>query len=317
MLPTAAAPFPSDARHQPETDAQMEHQRAELADLIARHAPDDGSFQTAIKPLFMVRHDRPSQSVPSVVQPALCIMAQGRKDVTLGGELYTYDPLNYLVVSVALPISGKIIYATPEEPHLALRLEIDPADINALIAEAGPMGVPSRPSGRGMYVERIDTHLLDAVLRLIRLLDSPKDIAMLAPLIKREILYRLLRGSEGYRLYEIAISSCQTHRVTQAIKWLNEHFQQPLRIDELAREVNLSVSTLHHRFKAVTAMSPLQYQKQLRLQEARRLMLAEGIEASAAAYRVGYESPSQFSREYSRLFGAPPLRDLARLRTTP
>jgi AraC-like DNA-binding protein len=320
MLPTAVEPAVTsatpDTRTLPELNAHMEQQRAELAGLIRRHAPTDGSFQTLIKPLFMVRHDRPLQSVPGLVQPALCIMAQGRKDVTLGGELFTYDPLNYLVLSVALPISGKVIHATPEDPHLAMRLDIDPADINALIAEAGPMSVPTRPSGRGMYVERIDSQLLDAVIRLIRLLDSPKDIPMLAPLITREILYRLLRGSEGYRLYEIAISNCQTHRVTQAIKWLNEHFQQPLRIEELAREVNLSVSTLHHRFKAVTAMSPLQYQKQLRLQEARRLMLSDGLEASAAGYKVGYESPSQFSREYSRLFGAPPLRDLARLRKT-
>lgn len=320
MLPTAIEPAATsalpDTRPMPELSAQMEQQRAELAELIRRHAPADGSFQTLIKPLFMVRHDHPLQSVPGLVQPALCIMAQGRKDVTLGGELFTYDPLNYLVLSVALPISGKVIYATPDDPHLAMRLDIDPAEINALIAEAGPMSVPTRPSGRGMYVERIDSQILDAVIRLIRLLDSPKDIPMLAPLITREILYRLLRGSEGYRLYEIAISNCQTHRVTQAIKWLNHNFQQPLRIEELAREVNLSVSTLHHRFKAVTAMSPLQYQKQLRLQEARRLMLADGIEASAAGYRVGYESPSQFSREYSRLFGAPPLRDLARLRKT-
>jgi len=316
MSLSALAPSAPDARPVAELSAQMTQQRAELAELIRRHAPVDGSFQTVIKPLFMVRHDRPSQSVPGLVQPALCIMAQGRKDVTLGGELYTYDPLNYLVLSVALPISGKVIYATPEEPHLALRLEIDPVEINALIAEAGPMSVPTRHSGRGMYVERIDSQLLDAVIRLIRLLDTPKDIPMLAPLINREILYRLLRGSEGHRLYEIAISNCQTHRVTQAIKWLNDHFQEPLRIEDLAREVNLSVSTLHHRFKSVTAMSPLQYQKQLRLQEARRLMLADGLEASAAGYRVGYESASQFSREYSRLFGAPPLRDLARLRST-
>lgn len=319
MSLTALAPSAPDARPVAELNAPMTQQRAELAELIRRHAPADGSFQTVIKPLFMVRHDHPSQSVPGLVQPALCIMAQGRKDVTLGGELYTYDPLNYLVLSVALPISGKVIHATPEEPHLALRLEIDPVEINALIAEAGPMSVPMRQgahSGRGMYVERIDAQLLDAVIRLIRLLDTPKDIPMLAPLINREILYRLLRGSEGHRLYEIAISNCQTHRVTQAIKWLNDHFQQPLRIEDLAKEVNLSVSTLHHRFKAVTAMSPLQYQKQLRLQEARRLMLADGLEASAAGYRVGYESASQFSREYSRLFGAPPLRDLARLRST-
>jgi len=319
MLPTVASSAPpagTDSHPIAELSPQMELQRAELAELIRRHAPTDGSFQSVIKSLFMVRHDHAQQSVPGLVHPALCIMAQGRKDVTLGDEVFTYDPLNYLVLSVALPISGKVIYATPDEPHLAMRLDIDPAQINALIAEAGPMSVPSRPSGRGMYVERIDSQLLDAVIRLIRLLDSPKDIPMLAPLITREILYRLLRGSEGYRLYEIAISNCQTHRVTQAIKWLNENFQQALRIDELAKEVNLSVSTLHHRFKAVTNMSPLQYQKQLRLQEARRLMLSDGLEASAAGYKVGYESPSQFSREYSRLFGAPPLRDLARLRKT-
>nr|WP_268801192.1 AraC family transcriptional regulator [Pseudomonas sp. BSw22131] len=292
----------------------MEQQRVELTDLILRHSKSEGSQQTAIKALHMVRHESPTQSIPTLVQPALCIMAQGSKDVKLGDASFTYDPLHYLVLSVAMPISGKIVYASSQEPHLAMRIDIDPAEINALIAEAGPMSVPSRPSGRGLYIERIDSTLLDAVIRLIRLLDSPKDIPMLAPLINREILYRLLRGQQGHKLYEIAIANCQTHRVTQAIKWLNEHYQQPLRIDELAREVNLSVSTLHHRFKAVTAMSPLQYQKQLRLQEARRLMLNDGLEASAAGYKVGYESPSQFSREYSRLFGAPPLRDLARLR---
>src|SRR5690606_14784197 len=171
------------------------------------------------------------------------------------------------------------------------------------------------PSGRGLYVEKTDPQLLDALLRLVRLLDAPRDIPMLAPLIRREILYRLLRGPQGYRLYEIALANSQTHRVSQAIAWLNQHFQRPLRIEDLAREVNLSTSTLHHRFKAVTSMSPLQYQKQLRLQEARRLMLNEGLEAAVAGYRVGYESPSQFSREYSRLYGAPPIRDVARLRT--
>ncbi|WP_426113915.1 AraC family transcriptional regulator N-terminal domain-containing protein [Pseudomonas sp. DSP3-2-2] len=301
-------------RHVETLSADMEKQRAELADLIRRYAPKEGSFQTAIAPLFMARYENPSESLPAVAQPALCIFAHGSKQVRLGDETYTYDPLNYLVVSVAMPLSGRILNATVDNPNLALRLDIDPVEINALIAEAGPMSVPTRPSGRGLYVERIDTQLLDAVLRLSRLLDSPKDIAMLAPLIKREILYRLLRSQQGHRLYEIAIANCQTHRVTQAITWLNAHFGEPLRIEELAREVNLSVSTLHHRFKAVTAMSPLQYQKQLRLQEARRLMLADGLDASAAGYKVGYESASQFSREYSRQFGAPPLRDLARLR---
>lgn len=238
------------------------------------------------------------------------------KSLFLGDEQYAYDPLHYMVVSVTLPLSAVRLDASPENPSLGLRMDLDPAEISQLIAESGPMLVPNRPSGRGLYVERTDAALLDALLRLLRLLDTPRDIAMLAPLFRREILYRLLRGPQGYRLYEIALANSQTHRVCQAITWLNNNFQQPLRIEDLAREVNLSTSTLHHRFKAVTSMSPLQYQKQLRLQEARRLMLNDGLEAAVAAYRVGYESPSQFSREYSRLYGAPPIRDVARLRAT-
>ena len=297
-------------------DADMEKQRAELAAIIRQNTAEDGTYATAVGSLFMSRHSKSHEFAPVLAQPALCIMAQGRKEVRLADEYFIYDPLNYLVVSVSMPLSGRVVNVTSEEPILAVRLDIDPAEISALIADAGPLGVPSRPTGRGLYVERIDTAMLDAVLRLARLLDAPKDIAMLAPLIRREILYRLLRSQQGHRLYEIAIANSQSHRISQAIKWLNGNYEQPLRIDDLAKEVNLSVSTLHHRFKAMTAMSPLQYQKQLRLQEARRLMLAEGLEASAAGYRVGYESPSQFSREYSRLFGAPPLRDLARLRLT-
>ncbi|PYC42697.1 AraC family transcriptional regulator [Pseudomonas protegens] len=293
---------------------EMERQRVELAAIIARNTAEDGSYATAINSLFVSRHSTSHHFGSVLAQPALCIMAQGRKEVRLADESYNYDPLNYLVVSVSVPLSGKVAIVSPQEPILALRLDIDPGEINALIADAGPLGVPARPTGRGLYVERLDPAMLDAVLRLTRLLDTPKDIAMLAPLVRREILYRLLRSPQGHRLYEIATANSQGHRVNQAIKWLNGNFVQPLRIDDLAREVNLSVSTLHHRFKAMTAMSPLQYQKQLRLQEARRLMLAEGLEASAAGYRVGYESPSQFSREYSRLFGAPPLRDMARLR---
>jgi AraC-like DNA-binding protein len=297
-------------------DEDMEKQREELAAIIRRNTTEDGNYATAVDSLIMSRHSQTHQFAPVLAQPALCIMAQGRKEVRLADEVFNYDPLNYLVVSVSMPVSGRVVTVTSEEPILSVRLDIDPAEITALIADAGPMGVPTRPTGRGLYVERLDAAMLDAVLRLTRLIDTPKDIAMLAPLIRREILYRLLRSQQGHRLYEIAIANSQSHRISQAIKWLNGHYEQPLRIDDLAKEVNLSVSTLHHRFKAMTAMSPLQYQKQLRLQEARRLMLAEGLEASAAGYRVGYESPSQFSREYSRLFGAPPLRDLARMRLT-
>ena len=252
-------------------DEEMEKQRAELAGIIRRNTSEDGSYATAIDTLMVSRHSSSHQFAPVLAQPALCIMAQGRKEVRLADETFNYDPLNYLVVSVSVPLSGKVVIVSPEEPILALRLDIDPAEITALIADAGPLGVPSRPTGRGLYVERLDPPMLDAVLRLARLLDTPKDIAMLAPLVRREILYRLLRSRQGHRLYEIAIANSQSHRVSQAIKWLNGHFEQPLRIDDLAREVNLSVSTLHHRFKAMTAMSPLQYQKQLRLQEARRL----------------------------------------------
>ncbi len=295
-------------------DPALEKQRVELAELIYRHTRKDGTSATGVDALFVSRYSESSDFAPSLPQPALCILAQGRKEVRLADEQFAYDPLNYLVVSVSMPISGRVVEISPDKPVLALRLDIDPVEINTLISDAGPIGVPSRPAGRGVYVEPIDPPMLDALLRLTRLLDTPKDIAMLAPLIRREILYRLLRSPMGYRLYEIATENSQTHRVSRAISWLNGNFEQPLRIDNLAREANLSVSTLHHRFKAMTAMSPLQYQKQLRLNEARRLMLSEGLDASAAGYRVGYESPSQFSREYSRQFGAPPVRDLARLR---
>lgn len=293
---------------------ELEKQRQELAGIISRNTREDGTCATRIDALFLSRYSASTDFSPSLPQPALCILAQGRKEVRLADEHFAYDPLNYLVVSVSMPISGRVIEVCAEKPILALRLDIDPLEINTLISEAGPMGVPARPAGRGVYVEPIDPPMLDALLRLTRLLDTPKDIAILAPLVRREILYRLLRSPQGYRLYEIATENSQTHRVSQAVSWLNGNFEQPLRIDSLAREANLSVSTLHHRFKALTAMSPLQYQKQLRLNEARRLMLTEGLDAAAAGYRVGYESPSQFSREYSRQFGAPPLRDMARLR---
>ncbi|ANY88017.1 MULTISPECIES: AraC family transcriptional regulator [Pseudomonas] len=292
----------------------LEAQRQELADLIRRHVGEPSGTVSAIDDLYLVSYRETLRSMPALAQPALCILAQGSKTLFLGDERYAYDPLHYMVVSVTLPISGALLEASPENPSLGLRMDIDPAQISQLIAESGPMMVPNLPSGRGLYVERSDPQLLDALLRLLRLLDSPRDIPVLAPLIRREILYRLLRGPQGHRLYEIALANSQTHRVCQAITWLNRHYQQPLRIEDLAREVNLSTSTLHHRFKAVTSMSPLQYQKQLRLQEARRLMLNDGLEAAVAGYRVGYESPSQFSREYSRLYGAPPIRDVARLR---
>ncbi len=299
---------------EPVTQSHVETQRQELARLIARFCPADGIVETAVPNLALFRAAEPSPITHTLYRPALCVMAQGQKKVRLEEEVYCYDPLHYLVTSVPLPVKGEVTLASPEAPYLSLRLEIVPGELGGLLASAGPLGVPNRGGGRGLHVDPIDAPLLDAVLRLLRLLETPRDIATLAPLVQREILYRLLQSPQGQLLRDIATADSQAHRVNRAIEWLNHHFDEPLRIDELARVANLSTSTLHHRFKAVTAMSPLQYQKQLRLQEARRLMLCENLDVSSAGYKVGYESPSQFSREYSRLFGEPPVRDLARLR---
>ncbi|WP_462383048.1 AraC family transcriptional regulator [Pseudomonas sp. Marseille-QA0892] len=293
---------------------RVEALRRELADSIARNTSSDGSHQTAIGPLSLSRCESLSLPMPAIYQPCLCLIVQGRKQVLLGEEMFYYDPLNYLVASVTLPVSGQVIDATPDEPYLGLKLDIDAALIADLIHTSSPIGAPGATPTRGLFVDRLDEPLLDAVVRLVRLLDSPQDAAVLAPLAIREILYRVLRGPYGALLRDVVIADSQTHRIGRAIEWLNGNFREPLSIEALARRVNLSPSSLHHRFKALTAMSPLQYQKQLRLQEARRLMIAEGLEAAAAGYRVGYESPSQFSREYARQFGAPPVRDVARWR---
>ena len=296
-------------------DEELTRLRAELASTMHRYAPTYGVFQTGIAPLYFIRSDTPTDVIHTVHKPGLCIVVQGRKQVQLWEECYVYDPLNYLVVSVTLPLAGQVTEASSEKPYFCIRLDIDPAEIAQLIADVSPVGVPSQQPHRGLYLDKIDSSLLDAMLRLVRLLDVPSDIPALAPLALREIFYRLLKGQQGQRLHEIAITDSQTHRVTRAIEWLNNNYAQPLHIDKLASYVNLSNSTLHHRFKAVTAMSPLQYQKQLRLQHARRLMISEGLDVSTAGFKVGYESPSQFSREYSRMFGAPPSRDIAKLRS--
>ncbi|MGY2257708.1 AraC family transcriptional regulator N-terminal domain-containing protein [Pseudomonas sp. SDO55104_S430] len=289
--------------------------RTELATLIKKFAPDFGIHPTAIKNLNLIRSDLPTEDLHQILKPALCVVIDGRKEVRLANETYIYDPLNYLVVSVTLPIVGKVIEASPERPYLCMRLDIDPAQICRLIADASPIGVPvARDGERGLFLERTDISLLDAVLRLLRLLETPDDISALAPFAIQEIFYRLLKGQQGQRLHEIAIPDSQAHRVNRAIEWLNNHYAEPLSIDNLAQLINLSASALHHRFKSVTAMSPLQYQKQLRLQEARRLLLSEKSDVSSIGYKMGYESLSQFSREYSRLFGASPSKDMARLR---
>ncbi len=284
-----------------------------LVQLVERRTGRDGAHPTSIPGLTLYRSTSPSEPVQCVYEPSLCIVAQGRKRVILGDEIYLYDPAQFLLASVALPVAGEVIEASPATPYLSLQINLDPGTVGELIAD----NRLEAPSSRGLAVSRVEPPLLDAVGRLVGLLETPEEIGVLAPLIVREIIYRLLVGEQGGQLRQIAVGDGQARRVVRAIQWLKGHFAEPLRIEELARRVSMSPSALHHHFKAVTALSPLQYQKQLRLQEARRLLLAEGLDAAAAGYRVGYESSSQFSREYRRLFGKPPKLDLDSLRVAP
>jgi AraC-like DNA-binding protein len=288
----------------------------ELTVRVARLAPVDGVHQTAFPSLALSRGSVPTVCMPTVCQPCLGFVVQGRKRALLNDEVFHYDALNYLVVSVTLPMMGQVVEATTDRPFLSLRLDLDLEEIARLLLELGDRGAAPLAADRGLFVARMDEPLLDAVLRMVKLLDAPEDIAMLAPAVQREIYYRVLRGELGQRLVDLAECDGGNHRIVRAIEWLKQRFAAPLRIEELAEAVHMSSSALHHRFKAVTAMSPLQYQKHLRLHEARRLMFAGGMECAAAGYRVGYESPSQFSREYRRLFGAPPRVEIARLRET-
>lgn len=260
---------------------------------------------TGIPALTLYRSSGPSAHDAAVYEPALVVMAQGAKEVILGNVPYRYDPDHYLLVSVDLAVAARVVEASPTHPSLAIRITFDPAVVGELLADG--TAVPAGgATDRGIAVTPIDPPLRDAVTRLVELLDTPEHIPAIAPLVLREITYRILIGPQGPRLRQIASVGAPAQRIAEAIRWLKRHLDEPLRIETLAKNVGMGSSALHLHFKTVTTMSPLQYQKQLRLQEARRLMLGEGLDAAEAAFRVGYESPSQFSREYRRLFGAPP-----------
>jgi AraC-like DNA-binding protein len=293
---------------------QITVMRAELAAQIERLTGSDGLHPSPIPNLYFGRAS--CEQVPShtIVRPAFCLMAQGSKRVLLNDEVYIYDSGNYLIVSQNLPICANIQGATEEHPMLGLRIDFEPKDIATALLQMPPLErPPSQKPQRGLFTGEVTTDLLDAVLRLVNLLHTPAHIPALGPLYMREILYRLLTLPEGWRLAQMATTDGHSLRVARAINWLQAHYAEPLAVEDLAREVHMSVSSLHGHFKAVTAMSPLQFQKQLRLQEARRIMLTEKVDAGLAGHRVGYESPSQFNREYSRVFGAPPARDIKRL----
>src|SRR5215218_2968736 len=287
--------------------------RDELAGRIARAVREDGTVEP-LEGLRLARASSPTEAVHSVSTPSFCVVAQGSKEILLGEDRYRYDPAHYLITTAELPIASQITQASEERPYLRFLLKLDPALVGSVMVEAGHAAPQSYSAVKAIDVSPVEAALLDAVVRLVRLLDSPAEAGFLAPLIKREIVYRLLMGEQGGRLRHTAILGGHGHRIARAIDRLREDFDRPLRIDDLARESGMSVSGFHHHFKAVTAMSPLQFQKQLRLQEARRLMLGDDLDAASAGYRVGYGDASHFTREYKRLFGAPPVRDVERLR---
>ncbi len=299
---------------QAEREAElMQANREELVERIGQAIREDGTVQP-LKGLHLSRSSLPTEPVHGVSAPSVCVIAQGSKEVLLGDSRYQYDPSHYLLATIELPSVGQVLSASKERPYLSLRLELAPTLVGSVMLEAGYTSPPSRADVRAIDVSPLDVNLLDAVVRLVRLLDSPAEARVLLPLITREIIYRLLVGEQGARLRHLAILGGYTSHIARAVERLRQDFDQPLRIEQLARELGMSVSGLHHHFKAVTAMSPLQFQKRLRLQEARRLMLSEDLDAASAAYRVGYHDASHFNREYKSLFGVPPMRDVQRLR---
>jgi AraC-like DNA-binding protein len=273
----------------------------------------DGAAQP-LEGLHLYRHSFPLEQVYSLVEPSMCVVAQGSKEFLLGESRYRYDPFHYLLVTVGLPYVGQVLEASKEHPFLSLRLDLPPTLVGEVIVEAGHISPQDPASVRAISVSPVDGHLLDAMVRVARLLDAPGEARMLLPLLTREIIYRLLMGEQGTRLRHLAVLGGYSPSIARAIERLRQDFDQPLRIEQMACELGMSISVFHRHFKAVTALSPLQFQKRLRLLEARRLLLGENIDAQVAAYRVGYQDTSHFNREYKSLFGVPPMRDVQRLR---
>jgi len=292
----------------------MEVARETLGESIARWTGEGIRLVTAISALTLARREAPTDPMSHMYEPSICLIAQGAKRVLLGDDTFVYDAHHFLVTSVDLPTVVQVVKASRERPCLSLMLKLDQREISQLMVDTNLPPPRAQQSSRGMAIGEVTLPLLMAFQRLIDLLAEPKDIPILAPIIQREIIYRLLVGDQGARLRQMASAGSQSQQIARAIYWLKDNFTRALRIDDLATQANMSTSTFHHHFRALTAMSPLQYQKWLRLNEARRLMLAERVDAATAAFQVGYESPSQFSREYGRLFGAPPLRDITSLR---
>lgn len=293
----------------------MEADLAELAERIVQALPSDGSVE--VQPgIHFRRTSHPGERAHGFYGPGFCVMAQGSKLITLGEESFRYDPAHYLITTMALPLSGEVVEATQSKPYLGFRLALDPAIVTSLMMETGLATARGGENAKAFDVSTIDAELLDCTLRLTRLTENSEEYRILAPLVIRELVYRLMVGAQGERLRHLAMLGGQNHRMARAISLIRDNFAQPLRIEDLAKTLSMSVSGFHSHFKAVTAMSPLQFQKQLRLQEARRLMMSEHLDAAQAGFRVGYEDASHFSRDYKRNFGEPPMRNIEKLRAT-
>ncbi len=291
--------------------------RRELAALTFKYSEGDGIHATAVPGLSCIRLCAPNMKLPAVYQPSICVILQGAKQVLLEEEIYRYAPPDFLAVSVDLPLVGQVTEASADRPYLCLQIEIDPRQIGELIAQMDDAARLRGETTRGLFIGKLDGATQEAVLRLARLLETPRDIRLLAPMMLRELHYRLLSSEYGPAIAQMAIPSTNTHRIGQAIRRIKANLASPVRVEELAAVASMSPSSFHQHFKAVTAMSPLQYQKRLRLMEARHILLAGNTDAASTAYRVGYESVSQFSREYARMFGAPPMRDIEGIRRAP
>jgi len=291
---------------------RIETAREEIVEGMSRLLPEDGRIEF-VPGFLIIKSSVPAEPVQSLYKPSFCFVAQGRKRASVGGEVFIYDPFHYLIFTVDLPVAFEIEAPSKELPYLGMSLNLDSALVASVIVESGIRIKKGDASVKAMNVSAIDADLLDAVARLVRIAETPAERKVLAPLVIKEIIYRLLAGGQGARLAHLLTAS-DTRRISKAIGHLREHFDEPLKMEVIARELGMSVSGFHHHFKSVTSMSPLQFQKHLRLQEARRLMLGEDLDAASAGFRVGYEDPSYFSRDYKKQFGAPPQRDVAHLR---
>lgn len=303
--------------HQPSDEKAQRTQAScnELAKQIARVVRDDGVVE-ALPGVYLSRRAAPTELGHGIWPASFCVIAQGSKEVLLGEARYHYDPAHYLIATATLPVASRIVEASPAQPYLGFVLTLDPALVSSVITEADSPALQSQSSVKAINVSPLDAELLDAAVRLVRLIDTPKEARFLTPLITREIIYRLLMGEQSSRLRYFTGVGGNPQRIAEAIARLHQEFDQPLRVEEMASKLGMSVSSFHHHFKEVTSMSPLQFQKHLRLQEARRLMLGERLDANSAGSRVGYDDTSHFNREYKSLFGVPPRRDVERLRAT-